>query len=584
MQTELLNNLKSLPNNYLTLLELSDDLITTNSIKQNADFLASKIEVFILNLDKKNSNYYQILNCYHTFLIIADNLEKITSLINNPSNLLEYIYYYYAVYMLGIVEKPSVVNEKLKKLILLNKSDSLSMDFAQLVLDLQTGRCSTQDFLQKFEDLYNENLGFFLNNSIILIAFMRMYIFLLINSKNFINLIKQWYEFSKKHNYEFSLMILSHLQGMITGYNGRLDTARDYNLESLKISTSLNYINQYSTKNNLGNIYTSLGSYEKAGDIYRELLEKQPINNIFLLNLAENYLFLNDYQKGLDVINEYEKKFGSLKNTNNNLALEIKFILLLRLNRLQEAIEVENEANQGENLGHLISTNKLVYNRMLAMHYQYEGNYAQAKQKMDDVLKIAEELNRIHELFINYMLLIEIQLDLVIMRPNFQEYRNQLFSLIDMLIKLSEEQDIIYQKIKLLVLRSEVYKHFNLLEEANNDLQEAKTLAQERDYDDLFKKITLDIQKLRENELGRLGKDKTSSNFLNRLKNAFKVLIGSPMQNKNENILIISHSVTITAILKSINISVDTMSIPNASGFIINFINEKFVFDSKINS
>ena len=56
------------------------------------------------------------------------------------------------------------------------------------------------------------------------------------------------------------------------------------------------------------------------------------------------------------------------------------------------------------------------------------------------------------------------------------------------------------------------------------------------------------------------------------------------MQNKNENILIISHSVTITAILKSINISVDTMSIPNASGFIINFINEKFVFDSKINS
>ena len=510
-------------------MDLSDDNLKSNNIKQNAELLALMIEPSLQNFDRLDPNDNQLFNCYYAFLIIADKLEKITSLLAKPTNIIEYVYYYYAIYILGTSEKPVVVNEKLKNILASNQTDLFSKSCFTIILNLQTGQINSKDFLTNLEGLYNRNLGFFLKNSTFTTTFMRLYIPLLINSTKFVTIINQWYDFSKKLELEFSRLILSHLMGMITGYAGKLETAREFNLESLKISTRLNYINQFATKNNLGTIYTAIGNYEKAGEIYQELLKRQPRNSIFLLNLSDNYLNLKEYEKGLEIITNYEKTIEPLKNTNNNLALESKFNLLLRLHKLEEALVVEKEANNVENLGPLITTNKLVYNRMLATRYQYEGNFSLAKQQMDEVLKLAEELNRLHELFENYIKLIEIQLDLVIMRPNFQEYKNQLFSLIDMLIKLSGEQNLIYQKINLLVLRSEVFKHFNLMIEANKDLEEAKTLAKEKDYDDLFNKILFEMQKLRKNEVNVKEKEKTSSNFLKRIKDALNVLKGSPL-------------------------------------------------------
>ena len=537
-QRELLQGLQNLTNDQLSLIKIPEFDIKSNSIKQNAELLVSSMEPLLDGLDKNNSNDYKLFSCYYTFLVIADDLDRILIQLQDPINIFEYIFYQYAAFMLSRPETNSILNQKLSKILISNASDDFGKRIVQVIVDILNSSITFKDFSTKIINLYNDfNFTFAIHPTFTSI-FFRLYVFILQSSPTFADIVSFRYNKSVDLQLEFSQMILSHILGIISIYSGRIEKGREFNQKSLDISSVNNYRNQYATKNNLALIYTSIGSYDSAQEIYLELHKKFPQNIIYALNLAGNYTFLQEYEKGIQVVDEFESNVAPFKNYNNGIALDIKFHLYLKLNQFSKALEVEKDAAEIENIVSIVPFNKLYYHKIIAERYQYEGNISLAKQKMEEVLKLAQDLNQLRDVFDIYVLLIEIQLDLVISKPNVPEYKNQLFSLIDMIIKLSEEQNIIYQKVKLLILRSEIFKHYNLFDEANLDLQEAKMLAQNHGLDGSMKKVTLDLSNLNRTENLIIEYESTPTNFLKRLKSAFKMLVGSPLSNsqlkKNE--------------------------------------------------
>ena len=425
----------------------------------------------------------------------------------------------------------SIIIEKLKAIVESSSSSFMDKEFSQAILDVQMSKITVKDFNSILYQIYCKNRDFFEIHPTFTSVFLRVYIFILQTSSDFVKVIDYHYNLAIKLQHEFSQMLFCHILGIININVGKIEKAREFSERSIKISSANNYYNQYATKNNLGIIYTAIGSYEEAQEIFDELYKKFPQNVIYALNLAGNCSFLGKYEKGIQVITEFETNYNSFKSFYIGIGLDIKFGLYLRLNQFSKALEVEKDAYEIQNVVAISPLNKLMYNRIVAQRYQYEGNFSLAKQKMEDVLKIAEKLNQLNELFSNYILLIGIQMDLVISRPTIPEYRNQLFSIIEMIIKLSEEQNIKYQKVKLLILRSEIFNHYNLITEANQDLQEAKILSESHDLGGSFKKISQELTELKKKEVNSDDGLKTSSNFLKRLKDAFKILVGSPINN-----------------------------------------------------
>lgn len=530
-QPEILQSLQKLTNEQLSIINIPEDEIKYNNLRQNAELLINHIEKELESLDKNNSVDYKFFNCYYTLLLISDKLESIVDQLQDPKNITEYVFLHYASFMLSLPLSNSLLNQKLTRIIHSNSEDDFNKRLAQIIFDIQASIITFKEFSELFILIYNDFNYDFSINPTFTSSFFRLYIFILQSSPAIIDLITFRYNKSLDLQLEFSHMLLSHILGIIYISSGRMGKGREFNEISIQISSSCDYRNQYSSKNNLALIQTLIGNYESAQEIYLELYQKFPRNIIYALNLAGNYTYLNEFEKGIAIINEFEAKVAPFKSFNNGIALDIKFRLYLRLNQLSKALEVEKDAADLEKAGSILSINKLMYYRILAQRYQYEGNLALAKQKMEDVLKIAQDLNQLKDIFDNYILLIEIQLDLVISRPNVPEFKNQLFSLIDMIIKLSDEQQIMYQKVNLLILRSEIFKHYNLYDEANLDLQEAKALAEKYNLAGSIKKVTSELSNLIKTEQLSSEIESTPTSFLKRLKRAFKMLVGSPVSN-----------------------------------------------------
>ena len=326
-QGELLQGLQNLTNDQLSLIEIPEYDFKSNLIKQNAELLVSSIEPLLDGLDKYNFNDYKLFYCYYTLLVICDDLERILIQLQDPLNIYEYIFYQYSTFILSRPEPNSVLNQKLAKILISNASDDFGKRIAQVIIDILNSRITFKDFSIKIFNIYNDFNYTFSINPIFTSVFFRLYVFILQNSPTFTDIVTFRYNKAVELQLDFSQMILSHILGIISIYAGKIENGREFNQKSLEISSVNNYRNKYATKNNLAMIYTSIGSYDSAQEIYFELHEKFPQNIIYALNLAGNYTFLQEYEKGIQVVNEFESNVAPFKNYNNGIALDIKFHL-----------------------------------------------------------------------------------------------------------------------------------------------------------------------------------------------------------------------------------------------------------------
>ncbi|MDH5404822.1 MAG: hypothetical protein OEY49_20130, partial [Candidatus Heimdallarchaeota archaeon] len=191
----------------------------------------------------------------------------------------------------------------------------------------------------------------------------------------------------------------------------------------------------------------------------------------------------------------------------------------LGLNMLDEAEKVENIAQiKVENTK--IPTNVKYLKRMIAERNYHIGNLFVAKQKFEEILDISINDKQLNWIFKSYSEIIKIQLDLFQLQPSNQTLKNELFSLINTLQQLTDDQGMIVASIETSLIGADLLISENLLEDAEIRTNKALQLAKEYDYSNLIEKTLTKLDIIKQIKYGKTGTKEQNEGIFSRIKQA----------------------------------------------------------------
>ncbi|MCF6466709.1 diguanylate cyclase domain-containing protein [Clostridium sp. Cult2] len=150
--------------------------------------------------------------------------------------------------------------------------------------------------------------------------------------------IKKLLDFVLKNNLHEELGDVYNLMGILEYYSGNIEVAIERYSESIKHFHQVGeFINSTKPINNIANIYSQRGEYDKAMDYYEEglkIVEKYGLLNlklVFLNNIGEVYMDICDYDKAKTYIEEARALAMEVKDTNliflSNINLGLIYLL-----------------------------------------------------------------------------------------------------------------------------------------------------------------------------------------------------------------------------------------------------------------
>jgi tetratricopeptide (TPR) repeat protein len=468
---------------YILLNDLPDEIIT---------------KINLSSFEVKESNFKQLC------LSIIHHLKKISredlspETVNKLLEILLILCILAKEFSIGAeltIEKPTL------KLLILNWNCSISInqpykyDISSFKVDSEPEKIileifinlinisgDSKDWIPGILKIINEYPNYIHSNIIFFTLWLRLLsIPLSYIPENAIPIFELFLDLGEKIQSRYLLAIFFHSLAMCNYNKSQASLALENYQKSISHSEKIEIEMQMASKNNIGLIYKDLGEFDKAEEIYRELLEHKEIDT-YKLNLADILLQKEQFKEALNLIEPLV--------TENNDFLNYGRILheiYIKQNEFDkaESIEINSEKILKKNN---IFINQVEYNNMLALRNHKLGNYSIAKELYQKSLEIHKARSNLRGIFQSHIRSLQVQLDLYTLKSDNFEMKNNIFSSVNSLIQLTDEQGMVQASIEGLNLRGDLLIKEEFFEDAKNDYYNAMKLAEKFEFDSLFLK------------------------------------------------------------------------------------------------
>jgi tetratricopeptide (TPR) repeat protein len=471
----------------------------------------------------------RIINCYYSLLAIAGKYDKILEKSKELESI-EDLFWNLLVNHLenqGTYSLPKINREKY------NFSEVEKLVFAAIesTLDIGIWPLDRLDYIKKIQE---EHSTYIFHHLMLFSVLLRASMIIIANfTKETIEFLSPWYNFVNAYGVKFAKMIILHLYGTVTTYLGKFEEAGKYFNESYELATSLNFKYKDYTLNNLGLIAIRLRRYNDAKEIFDELIKRNPdllsynLNKLIILNEMNNVdeaiLFLEDFK------NRFKDKIKI--SVIQRIASEI----YLKTGNEQKIRETLSEAEEIEKK-YSIQPNIVTLYRIKADLKILKGDYIKAIEYYEEELKLTEPVGNLDEIFQAYTKIIACRIDQLVSNPNDIDNKNKLYSMINSIISLADEQEMPQSSIQGLMLRAQVFIEEKLFNEGREDLKVALKIAKQFNYEELKELVEKEIQELNRLEDKQDILEIEKSSFRDRMKSKLKLLIGSQSGGKMKKI------------------------------------------------